>query len=225
MSEYRYERKYTTPHIDTKRVEHMIRLHPAAFKEAFEKRQINNIYFDSHAKRSFHDNVKGISERYKIRVRWYGKLFGRITKPVLEIKIKKGHLGKKVSVKLKQFTLNKKFDLEDFKKNIIKESDAPEWIKHLVCESTISTLSHYERKYFISHNKKFRITIDDNLTYYHMKNKNNTFKEKYLDRKNTIIELKYEQEEHNFAKYITDEIKFRLAPSSKYVNGVNFLQR
>ena len=55
---------------------------------------------------NFHDNIQGIAERKKTRIRWYNSLFGKIEKPTLEFKVKKGLLGKKISYPIPPFQLN-----------------------------------------------------------------------------------------------------------------------
>ena len=52
-------------------------------------RKVNSIYFDTNNYSSIRQNLDGISEKKKIRVRWYGDK-KTITDPILEIKSKKG---------------------------------------------------------------------------------------------------------------------------------------
>ena len=67
----------------------LIRYHPALFSEIYHERCVN-IYFDTPAFDYYEANVRGQAERIKARVRWYGKLLGKIKRPVLEIKRKHG---------------------------------------------------------------------------------------------------------------------------------------
>jgi hypothetical protein len=46
---------------------------------------------------SYWDNVSGLSKRVKVRIRWYGDLYGHIQSPILEFKIRNNTLGSKVS--------------------------------------------------------------------------------------------------------------------------------
>ena len=106
ISGYRFERKFFITGLTKYEIESVVKLHPAIFSEIFHKRHINNIYFDTFSLKNLHDNVEGASDRIKVRIRWYGELYGYIEKPVLEIKIKNGLLGKKISVPVEPFTLN-----------------------------------------------------------------------------------------------------------------------
>ena len=90
---YRYERKFTVPDKFTlKTIEQFVKRNKALFREVYHLRQVNNIYFDTLAYNDYFDNVLGVSDRKKIRTRWYGDTLGDIQKPVFEIKIKKGLL-------------------------------------------------------------------------------------------------------------------------------------
>ena len=87
---YRYERKFFIDNMSKRKVESIIKLNPANFKEIYKERIINNIYLDSLSKNSYTDNIDGNMERTKSRIRWYGSSFGEIANPILEFKIKKG---------------------------------------------------------------------------------------------------------------------------------------
>ena len=68
----RYERKYKVSDLHHHVILQTIRMHPAGLRKIYPDRQINNIYFDSTGLQCYHDNVDGIGERKKFRVRWYG---------------------------------------------------------------------------------------------------------------------------------------------------------
>ena len=79
---YRYERKFFISKLTKYEVESLIKLHPAMFSEIYFPRFVNNLYFDSFNMKSYFDSVDGSPNRRKIRIRWYGDLFGDIEKPV-----------------------------------------------------------------------------------------------------------------------------------------------
>ena len=78
----------------------------------------------------------------------------------------------------------------------------------------------YRRKYFLSADKKFRITIDSDQVFYSINNRNNSFKNHFRNDENIIIELKYNRIDDDWASSITDHIPFRLSKNSKYVEGI-----
>ncbi|MDI6700399.1 MAG: VTC domain-containing protein [bacterium] len=216
---WRYERKFVIENIDYKIIEGILYTHPAFFKEIFHKRQINNIYLDTINYKNYYDHVDGSSNRIKIRIRWYNETFGFIEKPVLELKIRNGLLGRKESYTLESFSVNNDLNINILNK-VFNESDIPERIKILLKNYSPSLLNVYNRKYFISYDKKFRITIDSDMKFYKIRNNNNTFLSYSENYNNTILEIKYDFENEKYIKFITEFLPFRLSKNSKYVNGL-----
>ena len=85
----RYELKFNAKSSEHSTLRSWVLNHPLAFSPLYHPRLINNIYFDTTAYSHYIDNVLGVSDRNKIRIRWYGATLGEIKKPVLEIKRKK----------------------------------------------------------------------------------------------------------------------------------------
>ena len=85
---FRYERKFLVSELNRFEIESIVRLHPAIFSEIYHQRSVNNIYFDTMNVSNYLDNINGVKQRLKVRIRWYGDLFGFIDKSVLEFKIK-----------------------------------------------------------------------------------------------------------------------------------------
>ena len=96
VGQLRYEIKLVTLSPGFVDVETSLRLHPAAFQTTHPERQVKNIYFDTPDLESAQDNLAGISEREKLRLRWYGKL-ENIVKGTWELKQKRAGVGRKVS--------------------------------------------------------------------------------------------------------------------------------
>ena len=224
MKKFRYERKFMISDLDFQLIEHLIKHNPAMFLEKFHERRVNNIYFDSVDFKNYHEKVSGISERIKIRIRWYGKTFSLIKEPVLEIKIKKEELNRKITFKLKSFTLDKNFSSDFLQKKVFEKSSLPGFFAEMLRVSRPVLLNSYERKYFQSVNKKYKITLDKNLSFFKLKNKNNRFNEKILDKDNQILEIKYPEDCDDKILEVTKHFPFRLTASSKYVYGVDLLE-
>lgn len=222
---YRYERKFTVPDKFTlKTIEQFIKRNKALFREVFQIRQVNNIYFDTVAYNDYFDNVLGVSDRKKIRIRWYGDTFGEIKKPVLEIKIKKGIVGDKWSYKLKPFVLNNDFN-NDIIQNNFKASNLPLPILESVKMVSPTLLNSYSRKYFLSADNRFRVTLDFKLLYHKIDKRFNNFNFAPTSDENKIIELKYGLLDDQTANAISTQFPFRLNKNSKYVNGVNTIKQ
>ena len=217
MSGYRYERKFFITVFSKHEVENIVRLHPAIFNEIYHKRFVNNIYFDSLGFSNLRDNVDGVANRIKIRIRWYGELFGYIENPILEIKVKKGLLGKKISIPIKPFELTKDLDIFEILCTI---KNHKEQIGIDFASLVPALLNRYSRKYYQSHNGHSRITIDADQSFYKINRHNNWFLNQTREKKAVILELKYEQDFDHEANYITTNFPFRITKSSKYVSGI-----
>ena len=85
-------------------------------------------YFDTMNMDNYLDNEFGTAQRVKTRVRWYGNLFGEIQEPVLQLKMKNGIVGSKITFPLVSFTLDKTFSSSLFK-TIIESSIIPPLVK------------------------------------------------------------------------------------------------
>lgn len=222
---YRYERKFTVPDgYKTSAIEVTVKKNNYLFREVYYQRQVNNIYFDTAGYNDYFDNVLGVSDRKKIRIRWYGDTLGEIKKPVLEIKIKKGLVGDKWSYKLNPFVLDNSFTTETIQK-IFKESNLPLPILESTKLVTPTLLNSYSRKYYLSANNKFRITVDFNLKYFKIDKQFNNFNIAATKDENKIVELKYNIEDDISAQQITTQLPFRINKNSKYVNGVNTIKQ
>ena len=219
----RYEKKFIITELDLAEIEHLIKLSPVIFHKIFYERRVNNIYMDSIDYDNYYENIAGISKRTKIRIRWYGDLFGGIKSPILEIKTKEGELGKKLSFPLKPFILDQNFS-NDLLRRVFRKSDLPKWLEEKLKLYIPILLNSYKREYFVHFDKKHRITLDKDFIFFRIKNINNSFREKISDKETYIFELKYSFKDSRKAEQIIQHFPFRLTASSKYVFGMNLLE-
>jgi SPX domain protein involved in polyphosphate accumulation len=217
--ELRHERKFLITDYSVAEVEQIIKYNPACFTKIFHPRTVNNIYFDSLAFDSYYSNVEGDMNRTKARIRWYGKLFGQIEDAVLEFKIKKGLLGKKESYKLNSFTLDQNFSKQEFVK-AIENPAVPRDIKDLMLSLYPSLLNSYSRKYLLSADKQFRLTIDSEQMFYRISYSGNTFLNKVTVPQNVVLELKYDSKLQEEADQISNAFPFAITKNSKYLQGI-----
>ena len=217
LQSIRYERKFCLSADSYNDLENIILRHPAIFKENYQERQINNIYFDTPDFDDFSDNIEGSSFREKIRLRWYGIDFPKIKNPVLEMKTKIGLAGGKIQRKLNTFEFSKQTLFQSIKKN-----KAVYDIFDFKCLKP-SIMNKYSRKYFISNDGDFRITLDKDLKYSQIRNVMDDWLFIEPEIKHTIMELKYHPNMEPIVSNITNYFPFRVTKSSKYAIGVNLL--
>jgi len=221
---FRYERKFLISELDKYEIELILKFHPAIFSEIYHQRFVNNIYFDTVNLSSYFDNAFGVSQRLKVRIRWYGDLFGFIEKPILELKIKSGFLGGKLRYPLDSFYFDNNYSL-NAQQDIFAKSGLPDVLTEHLKSLRCTLLNRYSRKYFRSADHKFRATIDFDMEFYKIDPENNSFIEKIVDHNNTVLELKYSgsDKDDEMARFITNQFLFRMTKSSKYVSGIEKL--
>ena len=208
----RYERKYKIDQLALSLVEQSIRLHPAGFRKIFPDRQVNNIYFDTTDFVTFKENVMGISERKKYRIRWYGTDVSKIENPTFEIKIKNNQLGDKISKAFPAFDLSK---LNFSKKEIQSFSQA-------LLPLYPTLLNSYQRSYYGTSDGKFRITIDWKMRYFSLLNRSQ-FRSYRIEDHGVVMELKYDESLDGKTDRITQHFPYRMTKSSKYVTGLELV--
>lgn len=205
----RFERKYKIDGLEAATVQGVILLHPAGFRELYPDRVVNNIYFDTVDLMTFRQNVDGVNQRKKFRLRWYGEETSVIRDAQFEIKIKHNELGTKVVSKVGDATL---YEIEKLSKiaNKLSNNFAPLFPV---------LLNAYLRSYYGSADGRFRITIDRTLRYYSLVG-GTQFTAFHHEEPGVILEVKYEEADEEKAALVLQNLPFRHTKSSKYVNGV-----
>ena len=182
-------------------------------KKAFNDRVINTVYFDTDNLSLARDNLSGISNRRKYRLRWYNDEI----KYNYEIKTKKNNLGEKIILpsEKKIIKFNDCFTYKDSQLNSKKNKFFLEFVNDLSLKPILKI--SYLRSYFLF-NKKIRITYDRKIKY----QKINTFeinKEIISDPMN-VIEIKFDPSNIDLASKIIHESNFIPKRFSKYLRGL-----
>jgi hypothetical protein len=218
----RYECKFVPEGLVLAEVLALVRRHPAAFREAYPARFVNNIYLDSHGRSDYRDNVVGVANRSKTRVRWYGPLSGQIAKPVLERKLKRGLISGKLTHALPGFALNGEA-VHPLLKSAFEAALLPESLRFDLCQREPALFNRYRRYYFLSGDGRFRLTVDTELQCGRGGASNGLRTALVPFPPTLIIELKFGPSEAEQADRVTNSLPFRLARSSKYVLGIGRL--
>ena len=203
---YRYERKFLVPEIHYNEI--LPSLYNMNYFVKYESRLINNIYFDNYNFSSLTENIEGLSQRKKYRIRWYGETFKNSNKSI-EIKIKDEFVNSKKSYKFQNLKLNSLEEIKPFYNNlkkIIFKSDNKNLYNCV--DSRVPTLfNKYNRMYFVDHTQKTRITVDKNLNYF------SPITGLKVNEKSIIIEAKYDKE----SQFINNFKHLSFTRYSKYV--------
>ena len=222
LNNYRFEKKFIIPERLTHSIEEVVKSNSALMRNIFPPRFINNIYFDNSRFKSFFENIDGVSERMKMRIRWYGNLEGKIKKPVLEFKQKHGLTGSKTSIALPSFDL-KDIYRSGFLSSLFQKSNLDMRKKDLMLSLKPSVINRYQRKYFLSFDQKFRVTLDNHLKYYPVSSPEQLSSCGLKDSLSMIMELKYSPIYQLESNNITQEFPFRVIKNSKYVRGIQII--
>ena len=183
------------------------------FRTQYPLRKVNSIYFDTYDYKSIRENLDGVSNKKKIRIRWYGDK-NTTKNPIIETKSKKGFETKKESMPIRELHDLKVFNLKNLK--ILKETINSKLKQKKIIYPVLTT--HYQREYFISLNGKIRATIDYDLKSVFLNNLSQI--DIIKNFKNIcILEFKYSTSLDKYVRKNLKDISLRLSKNSKFVNS------
>jgi hypothetical protein len=219
MESMRYEYKITCDELYLPEVRSWVRVHPAAFVEAYPPRQVNSLYFDTPEANCLHDNLMGLSERRKLRFRWYGNDFTAV-RGILELKCKANQLGWK-----RYCPIPITFDLTAISWiGLIQQMRRhAEGVLALWLSSADQPvlLTSFVREYHESIDHQIRVTVDYTQTVYEQitySAPNLTVKTPR--REQVVIEVKSDSGLPHRVSEVVSSFPLRIGRNSKYVNGV-----
>jgi len=215
---YRFEKKFIIPYEYKNIIIEKIFSNPYRFQESYERRIINNIYFDDLGQNSARDNINGNSIRSKFRLRWYGEKYGKI-KSIFERKYKKGNVGGKNFYEIEDFIFSKNSNRLSIRNQIEKNC------KNILCKESIKyinavLLNSYTRRYFTSFDKKVRITLDYGIENYRINNISHHIIYNHNNQNKIIMEIKYENNLSIDISSICQYFPLRQQRFSKFIYGL-----
>lgn len=222
VQDYRFEVKIPIP---LNRLEHMLswlRLNTFAFRRHHPDQYVNSVYFDSFEMACFAENLTGISQRNKMRIRWYHDI-AKAENSRLEFKQRRSGKGNKIIYPLS-------LDLSN---------TATTWSEHIKhCQEQLSLqalsqwdsqiypilLGRYKRQYLVSFCGRIRATIDSKME---------VFDQRYWSQPNltrsrsvgdyVLLELKCDDAYEHLLNELVSRCPLNPSRHSKYVNGVRHL--
>ncbi len=215
----RYERKFIAAGLSLADTLALVRRHPALFRAAYPARQVNNLYLDSPALRSYLDHVHGTPDRFKTRIRWYGIENGPIEIPVLERKLKSGHVSGKETYPLPAIRLDGAAPPRAIEA-ALDNAPLPPLLRSALRHLQPVLINRYERHYFLSADARFRLTVDASLRFFGIRPSAGATVALPSPTGSPIIELKFSPDYAADAAAIASAIPFRMVRCSKYVLGI-----
>jgi hypothetical protein len=218
----RCEWKFLAPRLSLAEVLAVVKRHPALFHETYPARVVNNLYLDSAARRDYCDHLNGAPNRTKTRIRWYGPLTGRIERPNLERKIKRGSVSGKTVCPLSPLDVNGSIAPPDLDA-ALDGPNVPANLRLALRHLEPAVVNRYHRHYFQSADGCFRLTADSGLQFFGLHHGTGWMTPLPSRPVPVIVELKYVPYHAGIAAAITNALPFRLARCSKYVLGIERL--
>jgi len=220
MNNYRYEIKFILDQASLVQATSWMMLHTSA-KRTFPTRSVNTIYFDDPNFTSMSDNLAGISNRKKYRLRWYHfEDRSRIQLLNFEVKYREDRLGRKnrfLMKNLKGSLLQTKF-IHLFDKSLSELNNNGIFFE----DSTFLSPSlqvNYLREYFEGF-EGIRVTLDHKIKFFNPFSYSLPFQTNPISIPQTIMEIKFSPEQKN---QVADSLRsFNLIPKrhSKYLVGL-----
>jgi len=217
-SDYRYEIKFV---LDNSRLSDAMQwlYNETTAIKTYDNRKVNSIYFDDVGFSSVRDNLAGISQRNKLRLRWYGEQ--KHTLPIFEVKTKNGRLGCKTTYPIQSIENSlMKLNIDKITSKCISGLEEQNIVfdEHLVPTLQVN----YEREYYETH-EGIRITIDQNIQF------SDTQLHTTLDENNSfpypfkVMEIKFKPSMKNTVAKLIQPLHITPKRHSKYLVGLAML--
>ena len=221
VSEPRHEIKLVVAHGNPAQVQMWLRLHPANFSSTYPQRRVNNVYFDTADLTNVEANLAGISERRKLRLRWYDQT-SEIVQGTWEIKSKQAGLSWKITQPIAHTISLSAMSWQEILV-LLHTNNSSSIDIHLVHLPLPTLINHYERLYFASWDGSIRATVDYHQTFYDQRlSARPNFTRPLPTPDNVILELKAPQACYDQLAGVVQQLPVRVARNSKYVNGMRY---
>ena len=217
-SDYRYEIKFV---LDNSRLSDAMQwlYNETTAIKTYDNRKVNSIYFDDVGFSSVRDNLAGIAQRNKLRLRWYGNQKNSL--PIFEVKTKNGRLGYKTTYPIQSIENSlMKLNIDKITSKCISGLEEQNIVfdKHLVPTLQVN----YKREYYKTHDG-IRITIDQNIQF------SDTQLHTTLDENNSfpypfkVMEIKFKPSMKNTVAKLIQPLHITPKRHSKYLVGLAML--
>jgi hypothetical protein len=221
MNNFRYEIKFSLEELSLSTIRRWMDIN-TNLKKSYDDRCVNSIYFDDINYSSVKDNLVGISDRKKYRIRWYTKNFSdlKMNDPQFEIKIRKGRLGTKTVFNLKHMNNDSENPtMQSIELNLKNELLSLNESIDSYIRATLGV--HYIRSYY-EDTEGLRMTIDKQIKFSYLDGTRlsldraiNTKHHKY------IMEIKFNPELKNYASKLIQSLSLTPSRHSKYLLGLS----
>jgi len=185
-------------------------------------RYVNSLYFDNTEFQAVRDNLIGISDRKKIRLRWYHRKNKEdISEVALELKFREGRLGRKEFLKLPKLRSSLLMErLGNIIPSLVGEMlYEPVAVKVLDDHYVPALHLNYLREYFVDTND-IRITIDSEIKFFPVMPLSKLYDEPYTSYPLFVAEIKFDPAQKRRVAQLMRTLKMTPKRHSKYLIGM-----
>ena len=216
MENYRYEIKFILNEANYSKAYFIINA-KTSMKKDFSNRVVNSLYFDDMNFSSIQDNLIGLANRQKMRLRWYdNNLLDK--RAIFEIKKRNGRLGSKDAFKIDSlYGSIMDLKINEVSNLITKDLLNKEMVLSEYLQSTLQV--SYERQYYKNF-ENIRVTIDRNIGFSYPMLQQKMTPNMQLLYPYSILEVKFDPEDKSAAFSIIKSLGLTPKRHSKYLAGM-----
>lgn len=215
--EVRRELKFVLPRAARPAFESWLRRSPALFSATFPQRAVHSVYAETSQWTNYSANLDGLSERAKLRLRWYG------TDNVPDVIRLESKLKRAAS------TIKSPFELPGIN---LADLTWSQLNQHLIehCPSTWSNAlsmlrspvsgNRYLRRYYLARDQSIRLTVDTDLVVRDLINSTLVLGGTERHVSFDIVEIKLQKSDIQKTTAIFADFPARTSRISKYVLGI-----
>lgn len=219
FDDYRYEVKFGAPARDEPALRAQLRLHRAALRLHHPPRIVNSLYFDTAEFEGVLENLAGVSERSKIRLRWYGDDLG-VVDGRMERKEKRNALGRKITCDLDPPLVLRGRSWKTIMADLCSRDLGP-LNPDLTARPVPALIVRYRREYFTTADGRVRVTFDSELTSFDQSRRNEPNLERgTIGEAPIVVEVKGAYADRDAVAAVAAGLPLRRIAYSKYANGV-----
>ena len=222
-NDFRYELKFVLDDVRAVEASHWLHFNTAA-RNVYPDRCVHSLYFDDVDFSSVRDNLAGVSERKKIRLRWYKNIKGDGTGfPVFELKVREGRLGRKISFKLPDLQGDlMELKLSDIMKKVNQRLAEQEFFFDDYLAPTLRV--SYVRSYYEDFDG-LRITMDTDIKFHGVSLHQNLGKILETPYPFNVMELKFPLSMKNKVSKLIKPLHVIPKRHSKYLVGLAMMRQ
>ena len=220
---HRSEIKFLLPHADLGKIRSILEMNCRRIRHVGTVSLVNSIYFDDHSLSAYRENLDGVGQRAKVRLRWYDQKdregrFHFEVKRRTDLTTGKDRLAINSRVPLSSLTFQ----------DILRELSAILPVRQreaLMRRPDPILISEYRREYFQEYHSPVRITLDFDITYYDQSGRRRPAKKFGVRTPEwVIIEGKAPVGEESRLRRLLFPLQPQVTRSSKYVMGCQRLR-